>query len=207
MISPERDLGREIADISRQIVVFMGPEGSGKTTIARRLATETNLPYVTTGDILRNMAVNDQTEYGDECRAMFKEKRYLNPQMLLDILAKRFAQNDLKNGFINDGGLRIVEEVTGFQSVLERSDKVMPVTVIFLRVPGWMCMERLTTGKDARKRDDDTVEGVFSRLSHFYHDLGKRASLIERQPNWRLLHINGIGTPEETYSRVLIALT
>lgn len=188
--------------LGRQIVTLMGPEGSGKTTIAKQLAAATKKPYFTIGDILREMAANDRTEYGNECRAMFAEHRYLHPQMLLDILVTRLKRDDLGEGFILDGGLRTVEEVNGFQSVLERANRVMPVTVINLHIPGWMSIHRLITAEDARKRDDDTVGGVLSRLSNFYNNLSERATLIKNQENWNLVQVNATGTIDETFNKV-----
>lgn len=192
--------------LGKQIVVFIGPEGSGKTTMAKRLASNSQKPYITTGDILRDMAANDKTKYGDECRAMFKEHRYLNPNMLLNILVKRFSQDDVNDGFILDGGLRTVEEIRGFPLVLKKANRVMPLTVVSLRVPGWMGAQRLVFDKDARRRDDDTVDGVLSRLSNYYKNLGQRASLIEKQENWRLLRINATGTIDEAFNSVQEAL-
>lgn len=193
--------------LGRQIVTFMGPEGSGKTTIAKRIAADSQKPYITTGDILRDMAANDRTEYGDECRSMFAEHRYLNPYMLLDILVKRFSQDDVADGFVIDGGLRTVEEVSGFQSVLEKANRVMPVTVVHLRIPGWISMQRLITGENARKREDDTVDGVLNRLSNFYNQLGQRATLIKQQENWNLLHVSARGTVDEVFHNVQEVLT
>lgn len=197
---------RERACIDKQITIFMGPEGSGKSTTAKRLASNANLPYITTGGIIRDMAKTDQTRYGDECRAMLTEHRYLDPKILLEIFLMRIRQDDLKEGFILDGGLRTMEETAEFGSILERADRAMPVRVVYLRIPGWMAMQRLSTGLEARNREDDSIEAVLNRLSNFYHNLGKRASFIERQPNWKLLHIDGTGTPDETYKKALNAL-
>jgi adenylate kinase family enzyme len=122
-------------------------------------------------------------------------------------MVQRFKQEDLADGFIIDGALRAVEEVQGFQAMLDEAGRSMPVTNIFLRIPGWMGVDRiLKNAKNDRNRTDDTPDAILSRLSHFYHDLGKRASLIERQPNWRLLHIDGTGNIDETYDKVLNAL-
>lgn len=197
---------RERLSRNRQIINFMGPEGCGKTSISKKIASELNKPYISTGDILRDMAANDQTEYGDECRAMFAEHRYLNPHMLLDILVKRFRQKDIAGGFVLDGGLRIVEEVDGFPSVLERADRVMPLTIIYLRISGWMSAQRLVEGEEARKRDDDTVDGVLNRLSNFYNKLGQKATLIQRQKEWKLLQVNAMVTKEEAFNNVWEAL-
>ena len=188
---------REPLRLGKEIVALIGPEGSGKTSIGKRLADESRKPFVTVGGILRDMAASDYTEYGNACRAIFAEHGYLDSQMLLEILVRRFRQNDLAEGFIIDGGLRQVEEIVGFQSVLERADRAMPVSVVHLRIPGWMSLQRLVAGENARKRNDDTVEGVLSRLSRYYNQLGQKATLIQQQENWRLLHVNATGTKNE----------
>ncbi len=197
---------REQLHLSRQIINFMGPEGSGKTTIAKRLAAESGKPRIVFGDIFRDLAANDKGPYGDECRAVFAEHRYIRPQMLFEIMVQRFKQEDLAQGFIIDGAMRASEEVLGFQAMLDEAGRSMPVTNIFLRIPGWMGIDRILKNAQDRNRTDDTPDAILSRLSHFYHDLGKRASLIERQPNWKLLHVDGTGTIDETCEKVLSEL-
>lgn len=193
--------------LGKQIVILIGPEGSGKSTIAQRLARVSQKPYITTGGIFRDMAVSDQTEFGDECREMLKERRYLKSEMLFPILVKRFSQDDAKGGFVLDGGLRLPEEVKDFSLILQKADRVMPLTVVHLRIPGWLSFERLSTGQNARKREDDTIEGVLSRLANFYKDLGQKASLIQRQENWKLMHIDGTKNIDEVFNNVQEALT
>ena len=189
--------------VEREIVVFIGPEGSGKTTHALRLVRESGRPYITTGDIIRDLAQKDSGPLGDECREMFASHGYLNGATLLKILVHRFGQDDVASGFVLDGGLRTLEETIDFPAMLDEAGLDLPVTVIHLRVPGWMSFERLIFGEAARKRNDDTIEGILSRLSKYYHQLGKRAAVIEEQPNWRLAHVDATGPVEAVYAEVV----
>ena len=52
----ERDKSFEKLDIGKQIVIFIGPEGSGKTSVAEELAKETGKPYITTGGLIRELS-------------------------------------------------------------------------------------------------------------------------------------------------------
>ena len=203
MGSPEDLLAEERLVLGRRIVNLFGSEGSGKTTQAKLLAAKTDKPYIVVGDILRDLAVNDLTEIGDECRAMFAAHRYLDPKVLLRILRNRFMSNDLSEGFILDGGLRTLEEVQGFQSVLEQSGNVFPLSVIHLRIPIWLGVQRLSTNVHARKRHDDNINAVLKRQSHYYSNLGSRVSFIRRQRDWELLHVDARGSEEVIFQRVL----
>jgi len=169
--------------------------------MAKRQAEETGLPYVTTGDIIRDLAENDGGALGDECRDMFANHAYLDGATLLKILVHRFSQEDVAAGLILDGGLRTTEETADFASMLSEARLNLPVTVIHLRIPGWMSFERLM-GETGRNRNDDTIEGILSRLSKYYYHLGQRARVVESQPGWQLIHINATATVEAVYTEV-----
>lgn len=193
-------------DLGKRIIDFMGPEGSGKTYHAINLANQSGKPYISVGDILRDIAKTDSSELGKKVRDMFEKHVYLDPETLLLIQEKYFSELcGIKNGFILDGGLRSVEETIGFPEVLKKAHLKMPVDVIHLRIPGWMSFERLGS-ENGRKREDDTLEGVLSRLSNYYKNLAIRASTIQNLKGFTLIHVNSTESRDVTSERILSAL-
>lgn len=193
-------------NLGKQIVVLIGPEGSGKTTVAKRLAAESQKPFITTGDIIRGLAVTDKTEVGDECRSMLKESRYLDPKLLIKILLGRLADPDTQEGFILDGGLRTLPETQNFPQLLEEANRILPLSVVYLQIPEVVTIERLT-GEGARKRFDDTLEAIRKRLSAFNFQLEERLDFLKKQEGWRLLEVDATPSPEEVYKLVCKKLT
>lgn len=198
----ESDDKEERLEIGKRIIVFIGGEGSGKTTVAKRLAEESGKPYVTTGDIIRELAANDPGPLGDECRVMFATHSYLAGETLLRILVERFGREDTSEGFILDGGLRTLEETVDFQSMLAGAGRALPLTVIYLQLSDEESIRRLVTGQDARGRDDDTMEGVRARLAKFHFQLPERLEIIGGQPSWALIPVDATPDREMVYKEV-----
>ncbi len=189
--------------VGKRIITFIGPEGSGKTTIAKKLAEASDKPYITTGDIIRDLAANDPGPLGEECREMFANHAYLSGETLLMILVHRFSQPDAENGLVLDGGLRTLEETLDFQAMLDEAGRSIPMTVMYLHIPDSVSIERLVTDENARKRDDDTLEGVRSRLAKFHHQLDERLKAIEANPNWELIEVDATISENKVYEEVV----
>ncbi len=196
----------ERLNLSKRNIVFIGPEGSGKTTHAKKLSKQAEHPYVSTSTLIRYRAENDFTAIGDECRRMFRDKDYLDPLVILKIISEEITKTEYENGFILDGGLRTVLETQLFGSMLESVDRQFPMTVIYLRIPVWQAVERRLSQPDHLRRDDDTEEGVLSRLSSYYHELGLRASLIKNPDQFEFHQIDARGAIDNNYAHVLDAL-
>ncbi len=161
----------------REIVVFVGPEGAGKSVQAKLLAKKRRVPKIATGDIVRERAKNDRSEIGDACRSALSGHGYVDPDILVRMIEERIQQEDTKNGFVLDGGMRTIEETEQFGSLLERVGRDnLDVALVYLRLPGWKSFERLT-GDSGRNRSDDTISGITGRLSNFYNGLGTRMSI------------------------------
>lgn len=192
----------------RQIVVFIGPEGSGKTTQALLLAEATGMPYISTGDILRELAANDiTTRFGEACRKMFEENTYLDGPTLLEILVERLRQPDTRDGFILDGGMRSLEETRDFQMILNEADRGdLFVRVVQLLISEETSLSRLT-GDGGRGRKDGTQDGVRSRLEKYKYLLSERLELIMTQPGWSLSPLDAERLVEEVYGDVCEVLT
>lgn len=197
--------GKERLDLGQQIIIFIGPEGSGKTSIAQKLSDETGKPYITTGGLIRDLRDNDKGPLGDACRDMFANNTYLDGDKLLQIMVNRLKKEDVNNGFILDGGLRTVHETADFQKMLNMANRKMPLTIVYLDIPIWTSFDRLVTGENARKRVDgkgsgDTKEGVAKRLSQFYYRLEERLEIVKKEPNWKLIKIDATKNSEKVLS-------
>jgi adenylate kinase len=195
---------KELLKSMQHIVVFIGPEGSGKTTMALRLTEETGLPYISTGDIIRDLAASDfSTSYGQACREMFENHAYLDGQTLLEILALRLGKEDTKGGFILDGGMRTIEETEKFHLILEMAKRDhLPLKTVLLQAPEAVSIKRLV-GEEGRNRADDTVEGVTKRLLNYHNKLEDRLNLIQSRENWCLVEVDATEGVEATYGRVI----
>lgn len=189
--------------LNGNIIVLVGREGSGKSTVAKRLAKEAHLPYISVGDVLREFRDNDPGEYGDACRDMFEKNVYLEASLLLEILKiKLIGRDDLKDGFILDGALRSTAEVDEYPNFLKETGlDHLNFTVVHLRAPAHICYERLAS--NSRGRKEDTVSGILGRFSHYNKGLGERTSHIRNTSDWRFISVNGMGTEEECYKEVV----
>ncbi len=173
--------------MENKIVALVGPEGSGKSTIGKLLSLKANLPYTSTGDILREIALKDPSDLGDQCRAMFSSSSYLDTTTLLSVLSLRLEQPDMSKGFILDGALRTTEEVQQFPNMLKSANRSMPVSVVLLNVPEEITYERLL---NIRRRNDDNPDAIRNRLNHYKAGLNERISLIKSQKNWSFQEVD-----------------
>lgn len=209
MFRPESPRPEERLVISRRIINIFGPEWSGKTTQTRLLSSHFNMPYVVTGDLLRDIQQNDHTELGDRVRAMFASNNYLDATLMLSVIENHINEHgELRKGFILDGGLRKLEEVRGFQSMLEKADCVMPVTVVHLRLPAWLSLQRVRLTPERERRPKDTQKKVLERLGEYNKNLGLRASHIRYNEvfGWKMFHIDARGSEDEVFQQVVSAL-
>lgn len=175
----------------QQVIILMGPEGSGKSTQAGYLAAESGLPHVATGDLLRAAAANPESLYHKEARLVFAEHRYASAEAVYGLTREFFLSHDLSGGVIIDGYFRIPEQVDELASLMEEAKLALPVQVFHL----WGPQEVFLARQIARGRGDDTEEGNKKRHEQYYTGLEERLAAIEA--NYNLTTVNA-DQPEYT---------
>lgn len=187
--SLESSVQAESKNPNKKLIIFVGPEGSGKTRQAKLLSSQMQIPYISTGDIIRERAKNDEGRLGEACRVMLEKRTYLSPELLQELVIERLKGDDVKDGVVFDGALRTLGEVENFDETLQeagRSD--FSVNVVYLRVPGWAGADRILKDKEDRgARTDGDVGGILSRMGHFYDNLSGRMSLVRGKYNFSIV--------------------
>lgn len=104
-------------------LIYIGPPGVGKGTIARLLVAESGWPHISTGDIFRK-AYAVGTEFGIKAHDEFwgpEAGSHLVPDELTNPLAiERIQQPDCANGFQYDGYPRTSGQAATLEEALER---------------------------------------------------------------------------------------
>lgn len=84
-------------------IIFYGAEGSGKSTQAKLLAAKLGLPYLGSGDLVRDYAQKDQGMMGDICREALRVGHYVADSEMFVLWKVRLKEADVANGFVIDG--------------------------------------------------------------------------------------------------------
>lgn len=168
-------------------ILFIGPQGSGKSTQAELLAKELNLPKISTGDIFREIAKQDSEE-GRKIRQIQNEGKLVDDVTTAKIMEKRLQENDVKEGFVLDGYPRNITQKDLFDPDFDK--------VFYLKVPD----EEVTRRLLARGREDDTPESIRTRLNLYYQ---QTQPLLDYYRNQSILkEVDGIGSIEEIQDEI-----
>jgi hypothetical protein len=95
--------------VSELNLILFGPPGAGKGTQADRLRSDFQLPYIATGDMLREN-VKEGTELGKQAKEYMDRGDLVPDELIVAMAANRLGQEDARDGFILDGFPRTVPQ-------------------------------------------------------------------------------------------------
>ena len=144
-------------------VVILGPPGAGKGTQARRIADETGLPHVNTGDIIR-AEIAAGTAFGHTVQSYNDRGELVPDEIVIDKVRERLADGDTANGFILDGFPRTLPQAEALDRMLAELDREVSIVLHFL-LPEEMAEQRLLKRALEQERADDTPEVIHRRMN------------------------------------------
>jgi len=95
-------------------LIILGPPGAGKGTQAAFIASEQNIPHISTGDMLRE-AIKNGTELGLQAKAVMDAGNLVSDELIIELVKERISQEDCKNGFLFDGFPRTIPQAEALQ--------------------------------------------------------------------------------------------
>jgi adenylate kinase len=114
--------------MGRKIVILLGHPGAGKGTQARAIMQLLDIPQVSTGDMLRDVALR-QTPLGREAKERMDAGEYVSDDIVNRMVAERILCDDCRNGFILDGYPRTVRQAEEFATQLTKEDELFVIEI------------------------------------------------------------------------------
>ncbi len=143
-------------------LIVYGPEGSGKGTQAKLLAEKLNLKVITSGDLVRDTALNDKGELGEACRLALSEGKYVDDKKMFALWENKLQDVESKKGFILDGFPRNTVQAEFLLQNVEKNEYRID-KVIYINISDNEAVKRLAL------RHRELFTG-----SHINHDDPKR---------------------------------
>jgi adenylate kinase len=172
------------------IILFLGPPGVGKTTLAKFAAEKLNLNFIDIGDILRRIAEDDPAlaekmnsgELADDTavnRLVFEKVSKSQGKFVLDGFPRTVSQAQILDHFLDEHHLKVdhLFEVTA------------PLEVLKARIL-------------ARGREDDTQEAIEERLEIYHHTTHLVLDFL-RIRGYQIVKINNAQSLPETEKELL----
>lgn len=167
------------------IIIFIGPQGSGKGTQAKYISEKLKLAHISTGDLLRK-ATGKLKEKVD---SYMNTGRLIPDGLMIKIIKERLNKPDCHKGAILDGFPRNIEQAEELDKIID-IDKVIEINIsdeeairrlggrLTCRDCGAVYNERTNQprqkdicdkdGGRLTKRSDDTETAIKARLE-IYH--------------------------------------
>lgn len=169
-------------------IIFLGPQGSGKSTQAKMLASYLTIPYIEMGQIFRDKA-NDGDELAIKIKKSLDSGVLVDDDIAVKTLQDELAKDKYRTGFILDGYPRNQKQQEGLKEHIDE--------VFYVRVSDKEAIKRLML----RAREDDTEQLLAKRLE-IYHQ--KTEPLLDNFKKLGILkEINGEVPIEKVHLQVI----
>ena len=182
---------------------MLGPPGAGKGTQAERFARKSNVPWISTGAMLRD-AVQEGTPLGRAAKSVMDAGQLVSDDVVIDIVRERLEQRDVSRGFVLDGFPRSLPQAAGPRRADRRhgrrsssSTSRCPRTILVARLqarricrncgknatPGLAACEKC--GGPLVQRSDDNADVVRERLRVYARSTQPIVEYYRPRPTFR----------------------
>ena len=222
---------REGATLARSMselnLILLGPPGAGKGTQASRLTEDFGLPYIGTGDLLREHK-REGTELGKQAKEHMDNGGLVPDDLVIAMILDKVDEEG-DDGFLLDGFPRTVPQADALADELEKRNRRLTAAMLIV-APDETVIKRLSgrrqcseghlyhvefdppkhegvcdqDGTKLLQRDDDKPETVLERL-RVYHD--QTEPLIDYYEERGILRrFDGTRSPTEVHDHIRATL-
>lgn len=211
--------------MSKDVIVLLGPPGSGKGTQAKLLAPKLGRPHISLGDLLRE-AVRNDTEVGKLAKKFLDAGKLVPDEVVLKVAEEAMSKPECKNGFVVDGFPRTLGQAKLFDALLKKL-KFDIKKVLYIDLPLNEILKRLTgrrsckncgavyhvafnppkvegkcdvCGGDLYQRKDDTEDVIKVRFSVYEKETAPLFDYYKK--SGRLVEIDGTKSVNEVFGQV-----
>ncbi len=168
-------------------LIYLGPPGVGKGTIAKLTVEKYGIPQISTGDLFREN-ISKETELGKKAKEYIDKGGLVPDEVTVGMVKERLSRDDCKNGYILDGFPRTIPQadaLEGFEKIDKVINFVAPDELIIKRLASRRTCKacgaiyNLVTvppkeegkcdkcGEELFQREDDNEETVKKRLETY----------------------------------------
>src|ERR1700704_6020415 len=140
--------------VSELDLILLGPPGAGKGTQAQRLRDDFQVPFISTGDMLRSN-VKEGTELGKKAEAYMKAGDLVPDDLIVAMVADRLREEDARDGFILDGFPRTIEQAKALNKQLSELGRRVTAALL-IDVPDEEVIRRLSGRRVCVKAGDNS---------------------------------------------------
>ena len=205
-------------------LVFLGPPGAGKGTIAAKAKLVYSIPHISTGDLFR-ANIKNGTELGRRVQAILAAGDLVPDEVTIDMVRERLKEEDALKGFILDGFPRTIAQA-GALGAMTDLDRVVNFVLdkedIVKRLSGRRVCKSTgrtyhilynppkvegiddETGEALIQRDDDKEEAIRNRLE--VYEASTAPLIAYYRDKGLLVDIDASKSPDEVLSSMVEAL-
>ncbi|MFA6775075.1 MAG: adenylate kinase [Sphaerochaetaceae bacterium] len=205
-------------------LVFLGPPGAGKGTIAELAKEYFHIPHISTGDLFR-ANIKNETELGKQVKSILASGGLVPDSVTIAMVKSRLSDKDAKTGYILDGFPRTVPQADALKAMSDVDaviNFVVPDETIIRRLSGRRVCKSTgktyhiiynppktegiddETGEPLIQREDDKPQAIAHRLEVYAQSTEPLIAYYRKKG--LLVDLEAGGKPEEIMKTLAVKL-